>query len=103
NDVGGSLGNVISGNDANGVLITGKATQNAVSGNFIGLAASGNNALGNRLDGVKIDNANQNLIGQSDPVSGVTFANTDKVTAQPVSAWQGIRNADASGQYLLVG
>ncbi len=57
-------GNLISGNQANGVLITGKATRNTLSGNFIGTAASGNSALGNRLDGVAIVGASGNqLIG----------------------------------------
>jgi hypothetical protein len=65
------LGNVISGNDANGVLIVGKATGNQLSGNFIGTDASGNVALGNADDGVRIDGADGNsLIGctfQEDP------------------------------------
>ena len=57
-------GNLISGNRASGVLITGGATQNTLSGNFIGTAASGNSALGNRLDGVSIVKASGNsLIG----------------------------------------
>ena len=57
-------GNLISGNLANGVLITGDATRNTLSGNFVGTAASGNSALGNRLDGVAIVNASGNqLIG----------------------------------------
>jgi hypothetical protein len=103
NIIGGSTGNVISGNNANGVLINGRATLTTVSGNLIGLTASGNKALGNSLDGVRIENSDHNLIGQSDPVSGVTFANADNVGTQPVNAWQGIRNADTSGQYLLVG
>jgi hypothetical protein len=57
-------GNLISGNSANGVLINDKATQNQLSGNFIGTDASGNVALGNALDGVTISQANDNsLIG----------------------------------------
>ena len=53
------------------MLITNGATQNQLSGNFIGTDASGNAALGNRLDGVAIVNANNNsLLGctiQNDP------------------------------------
>ncbi len=57
-------GNLISGNQANGVLINGKATNNTLSGNFVGTAESGNSALGNKLDGVAIVGANGNqLIG----------------------------------------
>jgi hypothetical protein len=101
--IGGPAGNVISGNDANGVYINGRSSLTTVSGNFIGLNAAGNAALGNQLDGVKIEKAGNNLIGHSDPVTGVTFNNTDSVPMQPVSAWQGIRGSDTDGQYLIVG
>ncbi len=64
-------GNLISGNDGDGVLITGQATENQLSGNFIGTDSTGNAALGNTLDGVAIVSANNNsLIGctfQDDP------------------------------------
>ena len=39
-------GNLISGNEANGVLITGGATLNTLSGNYIGTTASGSAAAG---------------------------------------------------------
>jgi hypothetical protein len=55
-------GNLISGNSANGVFITGRATQNTLSGNFIGTAVSGITALGNALDGVAIQYANDNAV-----------------------------------------
>ena len=103
NTIGGSPGNVISGSDANGVLINGAATQNTVSGNLIGLTASGNAALGNTLDGVQVQNANNNLIGQSNPVTGITYDDAANVSIQPVSGWQGIRGSDTSGQYLITG
>jgi hypothetical protein len=103
NIIGGSPGNVISGNAGNGVLISGGATQNTVGGNLIGLAASGEAALGNALDGVRIDSANGNLVGQSNPVAGVTYANAANFGTMPVTAWQGIRGADSSGQFLIAG
>jgi hypothetical protein len=103
NSIGGSAGNAISGNKANGVLMNGGSTLNNVSGNIIGLSATGNAALGNLLNGVLVQNANNNLIGQSVPVTGVTYNNTDSVGMQPVSAWQGIRGSDTSGQYLITG
>ncbi len=103
NVIGGLPGNVISGNGASGVAITGQATQNTVSGNLIGLTAAGNAALGNRLDGVQILGADHNLIGQNNPVTGVTYNNANNISIQPVTAWQGIRAGDASGQYLITG
>jgi parallel beta-helix repeat protein len=64
-------GNLISGNDASGVLINGGSSDNQLSGNFIGTTASGNSALGNRMAGVAIENADNNsLLGctfQQDP------------------------------------
>jgi hypothetical protein len=103
NDIGSTTGNVISGNDANGVLINAQSTQNIVSGNFIGLAASGTATVGNTLDGVSVQDADNNLIGQVTPGLGVNYYSTAAVATQPVSAWQGIRNADSSGQYLITG
>jgi parallel beta-helix repeat protein len=44
--------NVISGNAAQGVLITGGAAGNTVAGNYIGLDANGANALANAGEGV---------------------------------------------------
>jgi trimeric autotransporter adhesin len=64
-------GNLISGNDADGVLIDDGATENTLSGNYIGTDTTGIAALGNTLDGVTIENADNNsLIGctfQQDP------------------------------------
>ncbi len=103
--IGGSPGNVISGNGANGILINGRASQTDVSGNLIGLTASANKPLGNHLDGVQVQDASNNLIGQGDPVSGIDYNSADNVSlnSQPVSAWQGIRGSDVSGQYLIAG
>ena len=44
------------------MLIDDGATGNQLSGNFIGTAASGDSALGNRGDGVAIVNADGNLL-----------------------------------------
>lgn len=57
-------GNVVSGNDLNGILIERASENNVLSGNFVGTSASGNSAVANRLDGVLIRLANNNsLIG----------------------------------------
>jgi parallel beta-helix repeat protein len=55
-------GNLISGNNADGVLITNRATQNQLSGNFIGTNASGDAGLGNGQNGVAIVQANNNSL-----------------------------------------
>lgn len=58
------MGNLISGNTLNGVLINDASTGNLLSGNYIGTDTTGNLAIGNTLDGVAIENANKNkLIG----------------------------------------
>jgi hypothetical protein len=61
------LGNLISGNGGNGVLITGGSRGNKLNGNFVGTTASGNGALGNRDNGVWIDHAGRNSL------TGCTF------------------------------
>ncbi|HEX8191139.1 MAG TPA: Calx-beta domain-containing protein [Pyrinomonadaceae bacterium] len=70
--VGGSeapAGNVISGNDASGVLITGDLSRNnQVGGNLIGTDATGTRPLGNKLDGVRISEfAHDNFVQQQGP------------------------------------
>jgi parallel beta-helix repeat protein len=58
------LGNLVSGNGGDGILINDSSENNVLSGNFIGTTASGTSALGNSGDGVAINNANNNsLIG----------------------------------------
>jgi hypothetical protein len=103
NTIGGTSGNVISGNNANGVLLNGNSTLTTVSGNTVGLTAAGTAALGNSLDGVLVQGSSGNLIGQSNPVSSITYNSATTVNGQPVSAWQGIRNSDTAGNFLLAG
>ncbi|HKQ07545.1 MAG TPA: C25 family cysteine peptidase [Blastocatellia bacterium] len=62
---GTAPGNVISGNDTNGVMLTAAATMNSVQGNLIGIAAGGATALRNTGHGVLIDSAPANTIGGS--------------------------------------
>lgn len=58
------LGNLVSGNTGDGILINNGSSNNVLSGNFVGTTASGEAALGNGGDGVAIVNANNNsLIG----------------------------------------
>jgi hypothetical protein len=58
-------GNLISGNDGDGVFLSGAGvTGNVVKGNIIGLNATGTDALGNALNGVRIsEGAASNTIG----------------------------------------
>jgi hypothetical protein len=71
NTVGGTAAgarNVISGNDQDGVQISGNvsigvATGNEVLGNFVGTKANGVEALGNAEDGVDIFDARVNVVG----------------------------------------
>jgi hypothetical protein len=58
------LGNLISGNGRNGVVIDGGSRNNVLSGNFVGTTADGDAAIGNAGDGVWINRAgNNSLIG----------------------------------------
>ena len=57
--------NVISGNDVNGILLNTGAAENKVQGNFIGLNAAGDGALGNTEAGVRLNTATGNRIGGS--------------------------------------
>jgi Right handed beta helix region len=51
------LGNLISGNGGNGVLINAASRGNVLNGNFIGTTADGDSALGNAGNGVWLDHA----------------------------------------------
>ena len=75
NEIGeASHGNLISGNDYQGVVMTGSTlpvTDNTVSGNLIGLDISGTSALANGLAGVNLmDGAQNNTIGGSTAGAG---------------------------------
>ncbi len=66
-------GNVISGNQANGVAITsfnGSTTSNQVVGNLIGTDATGTVALGNMQNGVVINGPSQNIAASDNIIGG---------------------------------
>jgi parallel beta-helix repeat protein len=70
-------------------------------GNDIGLKANGKTVAGNGGDGLRINASSQgDLIGSSEPVSGVTYYNADSLSIQPVSGWQGISGSEP-GVYTL--
>jgi len=108
-------GNLISGNNADGVFINAKSTHNRLSGNFIGTDVTGNVALGNSYDGVAIRNANDNgLIGcnvTTDPfvfynvisgngANGVRITSSDRTTIQANFVGIGADNQSAVGNGL---
>jgi uncharacterized repeat protein (TIGR01451 family) len=81
NAIGGNsanLGNVISGNFQVGVRIDG-SSEIQVAGNLIGLDASGEKPLGNALNGVFLNNAQNNTIGGPTAGSGNIIANSGQV------------------------
>jgi parallel beta-helix repeat protein len=87
------LGNLISSNGLNGVLIAGGAGHNELNGNFIGTTANGDAALGNGANGVWINAANHNSL------VGCKFVNNPFVYYNVVSGNQqnGLRVTDAKG------
>ena len=62
-EISSAAGNVISGNFAEGIFLTGGAGGNLVQGNLIGLSAAGTNALPNGFDGISFSGASSNIIG----------------------------------------
>ena len=78
NTIGGTApgaGNVISGNDANGIRIsTVSASANEVLGNLIGTQADGASALGNSFHGVFLEGFAHSAIGGSAAGAGNTIA-----------------------------
>jgi len=64
--VGKGEGNVISGNDQDGVEIL-NASDNQVAGNFIGTDTNGDEAVPNTLNGINIEGGSRNLVGGALP------------------------------------
>jgi hypothetical protein len=73
NTLGGTSSNernIISGNNASGVSISGNSFNNLIQGNFIGTDVSGTLALGNTRHGVEILDGSNNTIGGESPGAG---------------------------------
>jgi parallel beta-helix repeat protein len=100
----GSMLKALALGNAKNSAITLNASHVTVQSNYIGVAANGSTVMANGGDGVRINAMSQgDLIGQVNPVTGVTYYNSDSVGIQPVSGWQGIRDSSTPGQYLLAG
>ncbi|MFB0537808.1 MAG: CSLREA domain-containing protein, partial [Anaerolineae bacterium] len=98
NTIGGTAagaGNVISGNDFDGVVISSNgATGNQVLGNYIGTDAGGSADLGNTRDGVCIEEAPGNTIGGTAAGARTVISGND---------WYGVwmRGSGATGNQVL--
>ena len=69
-------GNLISGNRGDGIMLFGSdVTRNVIQGNLIGTDVSGTAAVGNRGDGINIDQADANFIGDNDYARNVISGN----------------------------
>lgn len=96
NVIGGALagtGNVISGNQQNGVFIDGAgAFSNVVQGNLIGLAADRHTALGNKYHGIHFnDSARSNFVGGSSSASDNRIAFNGASSGPADAGYDGIR------------
>ena len=109
------LGNLVSGNSGDGILINDSSENNVLSGNFVGTTASGDAALGNAGDGVAIIGADNNsLIGCTaldDPfvyynvvsgngANGLHITDSDNTTVQANFFGIGADNATIVGNGL---
>jgi hypothetical protein len=85
NFIGGTdpaAGNIISANSLDGMDFFSGTSENTVQGNLIGTDVSGNQGLGNGLNGVHLeDTSDNNLIGGTDPGAGnlIAFNGNDGV------------------------
>ncbi len=99
NIVGGTApaaGNLVSGNDLAGVLLSVGATENLVQGNFIGTDVTGTAPLRNGETGVTIDASSSNTIG------GLTAAARNIISVNPtgVLITNGATDNVVQGNYL---
>jgi hypothetical protein len=91
-------GNLVSANRGNGILLTGGATGNVLEGNFVGTDQSGLQALGNRLDGVVIEDGSNN-----NSLLGTTKTQEPFIYYNVVSGngGNGLRITDSNGTVVL--
>jgi SdrD B-like domain/Cadherin domain/Bacterial Ig domain len=89
--------NVISGNGWDGVYLSGVVggEQNVVAGNYIGVGATGSQAIGNAASGVWIDQSSNNIIGTDG--DGVSDAAERNVISSHVYYGVGVSSDDWDG------
>jgi parallel beta-helix repeat protein len=90
------LGNQVSGNRGNGIMIDGGSRGNALNGNFVGTTANGNAAIGNAGNGVWINGANNNAL------TGCKFVNNPFVYYNVISGngANGLRITDSNNSVV---
>jgi hypothetical protein len=98
NSVGGDAGarNIISGNQADGVLIDAltnlSSTGNTIAGNYIGTDTSGTRPVGNGQNGVLVNNGAGNFIGMPGsatiPDTNVAFSASNVISANGAAGVQ---------------
>jgi hypothetical protein len=71
---GGGAANIISGNDAGGIVVITPADSTLIAGNFIGLTADGGAALGNGGPGIEIAGATNTHVGTGNGTGGNTIS-----------------------------
>src|SRR5690606_12394376 len=82
----------------------GKSKLNTIASNLIGTDPTGEIALGNDGDGIKLQTTERNLIGREDAVSTVAYYRAeDGADTHGATAWHGIRESDDANEYLIVG
>ncbi len=106
------LGNLVSGNSGDGVLIDTGSRDNVLNGNFIGTTADGNAAIGNSGNGVAIIGGTGNsLVGcklannpfvyynvvSGNKLNGLLITNSDNTTVQGNFFGVGANNTSAVG------
>jgi titin len=85
NTIGGPTArdrNIISGNGEEGILILGNNTSgNTITGNYIGTRADGAAALSNGMNGVFLNNADGNIVGPGNVLSGNDLNGVSLITS----------------------
>lgn len=97
--------NVISGNNQNGVVVFGAAaTNNSISGNYIGTSAAGDQALGNSIVGVLVTGvsggggtASQNTIGGTAVGAGNVISGNIR---NGIEFFGGVHNNKVQGNFI---
>ena len=81
-------GNLISGNNSDGLELSGNARANQILGNLIGTDITGTNALANSSHGVNLNGSATNQIGGLTAGAGnlIAFNGADGVNASPVAS-----------------
>lgn len=101
NRIGGSTSgerNIISGNGENGITIQGSgAMSNTVSGNYIGLDASGAFTIPNRYNGIWIGESSSNVIG------GATSGERNVISGNENGVWLDGMDGISTTRNLVIG